>query len=248
MQESIGVVKGQLGKLWPPVAGLVTLNGPLLTSYNPSRPDQVVGVVQAADGSDVEEAIRQAGDAWPAWRDMPVAERVRILQAAASLMRARRETLAAWEILECGKPWREADADIAEAIDFLEYYAAEGLRLSTPKRLGHEPGELNHRLVSPRGITAVIAPWNFPLAIPTGMVSAALVTGNPVIFKPSERSPLVGRMLGQYHASPMRILALAGDGIGPEITAVAVEACRRFSRRWTRRNRLARRRWPKSLV
>ena len=197
MQESIGVVKGQLGKLWPPVAGLVTLNGPLLTSYNPSRPDQVVGVVQAADGSDVEEAIRQAGDAWPAWRDMPAAERVRILQAAASLMRARRETLAAWEILECGKPWREADADIAEAIDFLEFYAAEGLRLSTPKRLGHEPGELNHRLVSPRGITAVIAPWNFPLAIPTGMVSAALVTGNPVIFKPSERSPLVGRMLGQ---------------------------------------------------
>jgi RHH-type proline utilization regulon transcriptional repressor/proline dehydrogenase/delta 1-pyrroline-5-carboxylate dehydrogenase len=197
MQEAIGVVKGQLGRLWPPVAGVVTLSGPLLTSHNPSRPDEVVGVVQAADGSNVEHAISQAGDAWPAWRDRPAAERVEILQAAAALMRTHRETLAAWEILECGKPWREADADIAEAIDFLEFYAAEGLRLSTPKRLGHAPGELNHRLVSPRGLTAVIAPWNFPLAIPTGMVSAALVTGNPVIFKPSERSPLIGRMLVQ---------------------------------------------------
>ena len=197
MQEAIGVVKGQLGRLWPPVAGAVTLSGPLLTSHNPSRPDEVVGVVQAADGSNVEHAIRQAGDAWPAWRERPAAERVKVLQAAAALMRAHRETLAAWEILECGKPWREADADIAEAIDFLEFYAAEGLRLSTPKRLGHAPGELNHRLLSPRGLTAVIAPWNFPLAIPTGMVSAALVTGNPVIFKPSERSPLIGRMLVQ---------------------------------------------------
>ncbi|MDF2459470.1 MAG: putA [Nitrospira sp.] len=197
MQQAIGLVKEQLGKLWPPLAGGVILSGPLVTSHNPSRPNDVVGVVQAADGSNVQQAIRQAGAAWPAWRDMPAAERGKILQTAAALMRARRETLAAWEILECGKPWREADADIAEAIDFLEFYAAEGLRLSTPKRLGHEPGELNHRVVSPRGITAVIAPWNFPLAIPTGMVSAALVTGNPVIFKPSERSSVVGRMLVQ---------------------------------------------------
>jgi RHH-type proline utilization regulon transcriptional repressor/proline dehydrogenase/delta 1-pyrroline-5-carboxylate dehydrogenase len=110
-------------------------------------------------------------------------------------MRARRETLAAWEVLECGKPWREADADVAEAIDFLEYYGGEWLRLSAPQRLGRAPGELNHRRAEPRGITAVIAPWNFPLAIPTGMVSAALVTGNPVLFKPSERSSVIGQLL-----------------------------------------------------
>ena len=86
--------------------------------------------------------------------------------------------------MECGKPWREADADVAEAIDFLEFYAADWRRLAPPKRLGQEPGELNQRLYSPRGVTAVIAPWNFPLAIPTGMVSAALVTGNPVSSNP----------------------------------------------------------------
>jgi RHH-type proline utilization regulon transcriptional repressor/proline dehydrogenase/delta 1-pyrroline-5-carboxylate dehydrogenase len=106
----------------------------------------------------------------------------------------RRDRLAAWELLECGKPRREADADVAEAIDFLEFYGAEWLRLSEPKRLGEEPGELNHRLLEPRGITAVIAPGNFSLAIPTGMVSAALVTGNPGLIHPSERSPIMGQL------------------------------------------------------
>ena len=117
------------------------------------------------------------------------------MHAAAACMRTRRDELAAWEILECGKPWREADADLAEAIDFLEYYAADWRKRALPKRLGQEPGELNERLYSPRGVTAVIAPWNFPLAIPVGMVSAALVTGNPVLFKPSERSPMMGYWL-----------------------------------------------------
>jgi RHH-type proline utilization regulon transcriptional repressor/proline dehydrogenase/delta 1-pyrroline-5-carboxylate dehydrogenase len=197
MQEAIDTVKSQLGKVWDPVAGRLSLGGRLMTSRNPSRPDEVVGVLQAADGINVEHAVRQAGGAWPRWREMSSRRRVEILRTATALMRARRDTLTAWEVLECGKPWREADADVAEAIDFLEFYAAEWLRLSTPKRLGQEPGELNHRHLSPRGVTAVIAPWNFPLAIAAGMVSAALVTGNPVIFKPSERSPLVGRLLAE---------------------------------------------------
>src|SRR4029079_18309896 len=80
---------------------------------------------------------------------------------------------------------------------FLEFYGAEWLRVAAPTRLGHEPGELNHRLLESRGLTAVIAPWNFPLAIPTGMFSAALVTGNPVLFKPSERSPVIGQLLAE---------------------------------------------------
>ena len=196
MQEAIGVVKGQLGRLWPPVAGVVTLSGPLLTSHNPSRPDEVVGVVQAPMGAMSNmRCVRQATRG-----RRGAIDRLRTGEGFAcrgSPHAGSSGDLAAWEILECGKPWREADADIAEAIDFLEFYAAEGLRLSTPKRLGHAPGELNQRLLSPRGLTAVIAPWNFPLAIPAGMVSAALVTGNPVIFKPSERSPLIGRMLVQ---------------------------------------------------
>src|SRR5438128_5704868 len=98
-------------------------------------------------------------------------------------MRTRRDELAAWEIVECGKPWREADADLAEAIDFLEFYAGDWRRLASPRRLGHEPGELNQRLYSPRGVTAVIAASNFPLAIPTGMVSVAHATGKSVRMK-----------------------------------------------------------------
>jgi len=117
------------------------------------------------------------------------------MRRAAMLMRERRNELAAWEILEVGKPWREADADVAEAIDFLEFYAGQMDRLASPLQLGHYPGERNHRVYAPRGVAAVIAPWNFPLAIPTGMVSAALVAGNTVLFKPSERSPLTGRLL-----------------------------------------------------
>jgi RHH-type transcriptional regulator, proline utilization regulon repressor / proline dehydrogenase / delta 1-pyrroline-5-carboxylate dehydrogenase len=195
MRDAIGQVKGQLGALWVSVAGGLTLTGPVMTSRNPGRPDEAVGMVRAASMENVEQAVGRASKAWETWRETPSERRVEIMRAAAVLMRLRRETLAAWEVLECGKPWREADADIAEAIDFLEFYALEWLRLAPAKRLGREPGELNHRMFSPRGVTAVIAPWNFPLAIPTGMVSAALVTGNPVIFKPSERSPLVGLLL-----------------------------------------------------
>ena len=197
MGEALDQVKGQGGRRWASRAGGLTLTGSSMMSRNPSRPEEVVGIVQGASLADVEGAVGRAVEAWQGWRETPAERRVQIMQAAAALMRNRRELLAAWEVLECGKPWREADADIAEAIDFLEFYAREWQRLAPPKRLGREPGELNHRLLSPRGVTAVIAPWNFPLAIPTGMVSAALVTGNPVIFKPSERSPLVGHLLVQ---------------------------------------------------
>jgi RHH-type proline utilization regulon transcriptional repressor/proline dehydrogenase/delta 1-pyrroline-5-carboxylate dehydrogenase len=110
-------------------------------------------------------------------------------------MRRRRDELAAWEIFETGKSWSEADADVAEAIDFCEFYAREMIRLGRPRRLGHEPGEVNHLAYAPRGVAAVIAPWNFPLAIPAGMVTAALVTGNAVLFKPSERAPIMGMLL-----------------------------------------------------
>ena len=194
MQEGLALVRSQLGRHWPtPTA--TARSGPTLTSHNPSRPDEVVGLVTASSTADADAAVIRSRDAWPAWRDLDAVQRADILQRAAALMRARRTELAAWEVLECGKPWREADADVAEAIDFQTFYAAEWLRLAPPKRLGREPGEVNHRLLAPRGVTVVISPWNFPLAIPTGMVSAALVTGNPVLFKPSERSPLIGRLL-----------------------------------------------------
>lgn len=195
MQQALETVRSQLGQEWKSSSGMQELTGPLIESRNPARPDEVVGRLSSASSVDVEQAVRRAVQARESWHHTTVERRVDIMRAAASIMRARRNELAAWEIYECGKPWREADADIAEAIDFLEFYAADWRRLAPPKRLGQEPGELNQRLYSPRGVTAVIAPWNFPLAIPTGMVSAALVTGNPVIFKPSDRSPMMGYWL-----------------------------------------------------
>lgn len=218
MQQAIETVRSQLGKQWTLSCGGLHLTGPLIESRNPACLDEVVGQLVSASQADVEQAVRLAGEAWESWRETPSERRVDMLRAAATIMRTRRDELAAWEILECGKPWREADADLAEAIDFLEFYAADWLRLSPPRRLGHAPGELNQCVYRPRGVTAVIAPWNFPLAIPTGMVAAALVTGNPVLFKPSERSPMMGHWLTE-------ILREAGvpDGVlcclpgGPDI-------------------------------
>ena len=218
IQQAITTVRAQLGRTWVSTSGRLRFTGPLIESRNPGRPDETVGRLPGANSEEVEQAVRRAVHAREFWRATTTERRVDILRSAAAGMRARRNELAAWEIVECGKPWREADADVAEAIDFLEFYAADWLRLASPKRLGQEPGELNQRLYSPRGVTAVIAPWNFPLAIPTGMVSAALVTGNPVLFKPSERSPMMGYWLTEIlHEAGVPEEALCCLPGGPDI-------------------------------
>lgn len=195
MLASIGSVQSQLGRQWHGGIFGMRLTGPSLESRNPSKPNEVVTKVQSAAVSDLDQIIEQALKQWDPWRRKASEARSAILRTAASDMARRRYELAAWEIFEVGKPWREADADVAEAIDFLRYYADEMDRLARPVRLGNHPGELNERSYEPRGVTVVISPWNFPLAIPTGMISAALVTGNPVLFKPSERSPGLGTLL-----------------------------------------------------
>src|SRR5439155_8427664 len=117
-------------------------------------------------------------------------QRAEYLFQAAALMRKRRFELSAWEVYECGKPWREADADVAEAIDFCNFYAEEMLCLAEPRRRD-VPGEENYTFYEPRGVMVVIAPWNFPLAIFTGMAVAGIVTGNTVIMKPAEQSCVI---------------------------------------------------------
>jgi RHH-type transcriptional regulator, proline utilization regulon repressor / proline dehydrogenase / delta 1-pyrroline-5-carboxylate dehydrogenase len=195
MQAAISTVRSQLAQRWEGRSSPITLTGPWLQSRNPCRPDEVIAQVGSASVADLSDIIEQAHKEWERWRRTAPEVRSDILRKAALAMSHRRYELAAWEIFEVGKPWREADADVAEAIDFLRYYADEMDRVSPPVRLGTSPGELNQRMYGPRGLTAVIAPWNFPLAIPTGMVSAALVSGNPVLFKPSERSPHIGALL-----------------------------------------------------
>ncbi|HZK49856.1 MAG TPA: L-glutamate gamma-semialdehyde dehydrogenase [Thermoleophilia bacterium] len=162
-----------------------------ITSVNPAAPRQVLGTTACARAVEAEEALIAASRAFPGWRDTPPGKRAEVLFRAADLTRRRRFELAALEILEGGKTWREADADVAEAIDFLEYYGREMHRLGSPRHLSDVPGETDTLFYEPRGVAAVIAPWNFPLAILAGMTSAALVAGNVVIMKPANPTPLV---------------------------------------------------------
>jgi RHH-type proline utilization regulon transcriptional repressor/proline dehydrogenase/delta 1-pyrroline-5-carboxylate dehydrogenase len=164
-------------------------------SVNPAAPEQVVGRVPVADRGEAGRAVVRAAEFFPEWRRTPASERATLMFRAADVMRRRRMELAAWEVFEVGKGWREADADVAEAIDYLEYYGREMLRLSEPRVTQKLPGESNVYLYEARGVAAVIAPWNFPLAILTGMTAAALVTGNCAVIKPAEQSPVTGALL-----------------------------------------------------
>lgn len=219
MMNALEQVKGQLGKSvqFPVPSSIGQLKGELV-SMNPSRPNEIIARMPCYAPAEVESVIQAAHDTWKHWRTTTADYRADNLCRVAELMRERRHELAAWEIFETGKPWREADGDIAEAIDFLEFYARDMRRLGRPQRLGQEPGELNHLEWRPRGLAVVISPWNFSLAIPTGMVSSALVTGNVVLFKPSERSPMMG-----YHLYQLFQEAGLPEGVlqfipgGPEI-------------------------------
>ncbi len=219
MSAALTAVRARLGGVVPYAqAPALPGSGQELVSVDPSDPTRIVGRIRACSVQDVRIAVGHALTRFRQWQRTTPAERVELLVRAAALMRARRFELAAWEIYEVGKPWRDADADVAEAIDFLEFYAREMHRLGQPQRLGDEPGELNHLVYHPRGPVAVITPWNFPLAIPAGMVAAAVVTGNVVLFKPSERSPIIGALLAdlfQAAGLPEGVLQLLPGG--PEI-------------------------------
>src|SRR5438876_1191125 len=162
-----------------------------IVSVNPSRAGEVVGRVADAGAAEVDRAVAAAARAFPAWRDAGAEARAEALGRVAVGLRERRYELAAWIVYEAGKPWAEADSDVAEAIDFVEYYRAQARQLQRPQTLGRRRGEVNHYTREGRGVVGVIAPWNFPLAILTGMTSAALATGNTVVMKPAEQTPVI---------------------------------------------------------
>jgi RHH-type transcriptional regulator, proline utilization regulon repressor / proline dehydrogenase / delta 1-pyrroline-5-carboxylate dehydrogenase len=170
-------------------------SGDWLESFNPADPNEVVGRVRMATVDEAAKAIDRAVRFAPDWRHTPTTKRAEIMLAAADIMRERRWQLAAWEVFEVGKGWREADADVTEAIDYLDYYARQMLRLGDPRETQELPGEINLYSYGPRGVAAIIAPWNFPLAIVTGMTAAALVSGNCALMKPAEQSPLMAAQL-----------------------------------------------------
>jgi RHH-type proline utilization regulon transcriptional repressor/proline dehydrogenase/delta 1-pyrroline-5-carboxylate dehydrogenase len=166
-----------------------------LLSVDPGDYEHVVATASCAGAPLVEEAVAAADAASAEWARTPASERAAVLVGAAAWLRARRDEIAALMIFEAGKPWPEADADVCEAIDFCEYYAREALRLDDGGAVQSPPGERNRLCYRARGVAAVIAPWNFPLAIPTGMVTAALAAGNTVCFKPAEQTPAIAEQL-----------------------------------------------------
>jgi 1-pyrroline-5-carboxylate dehydrogenase len=162
-----------------------------IVSINPARPAEVVGVHQAAGVEHVEPAMRAAQEAFAGWSRRPMAERAGLLLRTAGLVRLRKFELCAWLTYEVGKNWAEADADVGETIDFLEFYARSALMLDQATTPIHLPGERNQLRYIPLGVGAVISPWNFPLAIMAGMTAAAIVCGNTVVLKPSGDAPTI---------------------------------------------------------
>ncbi|HEU5246050.1 MAG TPA: proline dehydrogenase family protein, partial [Candidatus Udaeobacter sp.] len=200
MRAALREQRKQFGRKVP-----LTINGEkiwtdkIFSSVNPSQPDQIVGHAAEADIPEAERAIAAARAAFEKWRRTSFEERCQLLERAAEILERRRFELSALEVFEVGKPWTEADGDIREAVDFCTFYARQMRLIGRPRLTQNVPGEEGYQHYWPRGVALVIAPWNFPMAILCGMVSAALVTGNTVIMKPSEQSVIIGAMLMEIY-------------------------------------------------
>ena len=225
MQAALADVQGKLGREYDIVIGGKRLKtAGKIFSMNPARPSEVIGVHQRAGAEHVEGAMQAAQAAFVSWSRVPVEERAGLLFRAAALIRERSFEFCAWLTLEVGKNWGEADADVGETIDFLEFYGREALRLNEAKTPIQFPGERNQLRYIPLGVGAVIPPWNFPFAIMAGMTAASIVCGNTVILKPSVDAPTIA-------AKFMELLEEVGlpDGVvnfcpgeGPEFGSAVV--------------------------
>ena len=198
MRAALKDVGGRLDRSYPAIIGgkRIETDGEI-ASVNPANPSQVVGRASRATGREADMALETATSAFETWSRTSPEARARILLRASAIMKRRRFELLAWEAYEGGKPWAEADAQVAEAIDFLEYYAREMLRLKDGVEIYAIPGEESRYSYQAMGVGVIIAPWNFPTAILTGMSSAAIVTGNTVVMKPSEFTSIIGAVVAE---------------------------------------------------
>jgi len=216
--DALAQVRAQFGHEYDLLIGGEHLKtGDLLRSVNPSNPKEVVGVHHRATAELARRAVDLAYAYFPKWADTPAEERIARLMKAAGIIRRRKLEFDAWLVLEAGKTWPEADADVSEAVDFCEYYAREMQRLSGPQaptvQLPGEHGEIHYL---PLGVGVIIPPWNFPLAIMVGMTVASLVAGNTVIVKPSSETPTIGAKFAEVLAEagfpPESFCLLTGSG------------------------------------
>lgn len=192
MEAALAKVKVEFGHEYPMwIAGKKVVTVGKRKSMNPSRPSEVIGVFQDASKEQAIEAIEAASKYFDVWKKVPAQERAKCLFKAAAIVRERKFELNALVCYEVGKTWIEADADVAETIDFCEFYGREMLRLAEPQKLVPMRGERNYLVYIPLGVGAIIPPWNFPMAIMAGLVVASLVAGNTVVLKPASDSPTI---------------------------------------------------------
>ncbi len=191
-EAALEIVRGELGREYPlRIGGESVKVGKVFDSINPSQPSQVVGKFQSAGAREADLALEAAEKAFETWKRQTPERRAELLFRTAAILRERKHEFSAVMVLEVGKSWPEADGDTAEAIDFLEFYAREALRYAADHSLTRIPGEKNELRYVPLGVGLVVPPWNFPLAIMAGMTTAAIVTGNTVILKPSSDAPAI---------------------------------------------------------
>lgn len=219
MLEALEQVESQLGREYPIViGGDHYTTGDMSDSVNPSRFDQVVGRVHNGTKELADKALAAAWKAFETWQYVSAEHRANYLFQAAAVMRRRKNEFNAWMVYEVGKSWAEAEADTCEAIDFMEFYARQALRYNAPQPLTPSPlpFEVNEMKYIPLGVGVVIPPWNFPLAIMAGMATAAIVTGNTVIIKPSHDSPIIAakfvELMEEISLPPGVLNFLPGEG------------------------------------
>src|SRR5215471_9242369 len=217
MREAIANVESEFGAEYPLIiGGRRYKTGDMLPSVNPSNYDEVVGLVHKANVEMADRAIEEATAAYKEWSRVPAPVRARYLLKAAALLRRRKAEFTALMVLEVGKSWAEADGDVAEAIDFADFYAREMIRYGGDQPLTVLPGEQNELYYVPLGVGVVIPPWNFPLAIMAGMTLASVVAGNTVVLKPSSDSPIVAarfvQLLEEASLPPGVVNFLPGSG------------------------------------
>jgi 1-pyrroline-5-carboxylate dehydrogenase len=192
MEYALEEIRDELGREYPVVIGGERIKTPeKFRSFDPSHPDRVVGIFSQSDAALADRAVRRADEAFKTWSRTPVQKRVELLLKVAKILLDRKYYYEARMVYEVGKTWPEADADVAEAIDFIEFYTRSVMRWAGPQSLPPVTGEKNHLRYIPLGAGVVIPPWNFPLAILVGMTVAALVTGNTVVMKPSSDAPTI---------------------------------------------------------
>ena len=196
MQNALDRVKGKLGQTYSlKIGGQEMTTDDTFTSFNPGNIDEVIGHFQKAGEREADMAVEAASEAFKSWSRVSVEERANCLFKASDIMRERRMELAAWMVYEVGKSWAEADGDVAETIDFLEFYGQEALRYSGKKEVVSFSGESPYMEYIPLGVGVIIPPWNFPLAITSGMAMAAIVSGNTIVLKPSSDAPATAYQL-----------------------------------------------------